>query len=184
MGSRVIDAVGMPLTIFVTAYDTHALEAFDAHAVDYLLKPIDPARFARAAERVRMLVTSGTISRRLILRDGGRVLLVDHDEIDWIEADGDYVRVYVAGRGHLVRHTIGGVEGRLDPSRFARIHRSAIVNVARVREIRRHGDRAFQIVLRDGTMLKMSRGYRDRLARFVTARLIPEVDEEQATGGV
>ena len=186
-GFDVIDAVGierMPVTIFVTAYETHALRAFDAHAVDYLLKPIDPARFARAAERVRMLVGSGRIPRRLVLRDGGRVLLVDHDEIDWVEADGDYVRVHVGGRRHLVRHTLRGMEGRLDSARFARIHRSAIVNVARVREIRRQGDRAFQIVLRDGTTLKMSRGYRDRLARLVSARTFPEVDAEQATGGV
>ena len=186
-GFDVIDAVGierMPVTIFVTAYETHALRAFDAHAVDYLLKPIDPARFARAAERVRMLVMSGRIPRRLVLRDGGRVLLVDHDEIDWIEADGDYVRVHVGGRRHLVRHTLGGMEGRLDSARFARIHRSAIVNVARVREIRRQGDRAFQIVLRDGTTLTMSRGYRDRLARLVSARTFPEVDAEHTTGGV
>ena len=186
-GFDVIDAVGierMPVTIFVTAYETHALRAFDAHAVDYLLKPIDPARFARAAERVRMLVGSGRIPRRLVLRDGGRVLLVDHDEIDWIEADRDYVRVHVGGRRHLVRHTLRGMEGRLDSARFARIHRSAIVNVARVREIRRQGDRAFQIVLRDGTTLKMSRGYRDRLARLVSARTFPEVDAEHANGGV
>lgn len=165
-GFDVIDAVGidrMPVTIFVTAHETHALEAFDAHAVDYLLKPIDPARFARAAERVRMLVTSGTVPSRLVLRDGGRVLIINHDEIDWIEADGDYLRVHVSGRGHLVRHTIGGMEGRLDPSRFARVHRSTIVNVTRIREIKRQGDRAFQIVLRDGTTLRMSRGYRDRL---------------------
>jgi two-component system LytT family response regulator len=135
------------------------------HAADYLLKPIDPARFARAAERVRALVTSGAAPHRFILRDGGHVILVDHDEIDWVEADGDYVRVYVGGRGHLVRHTIAGMEGRLDPSRFARIHRSTIVNVERVREIRPQGDRAFQIALRDGTLLKMSRGYRNRLER-------------------
>ncbi|MEP7347871.1 MAG: LytTR family DNA-binding domain-containing protein, partial [Gemmatimonadaceae bacterium] len=170
-GFDVIEAVGierMPVTIFVTAYDSHALQAFDVHAVDYLLKPLDPERFARAAERVRRLVMSGAITRRIVLRDGGRVLLVDHDEIDWIEADADYVRVYVRGRGHLVRHTIGGMEERLDPARFARIHRSTIVNVARVREIRRQGDRAFQIVLRDGTLLKMSRGYRDRLTRLMS----------------
>lgn len=171
-GFDVVDAVGidrMPVTIFVTAYDAHALEAFDAHAVDYLLKPIDPARFARAAERVRTLVVSGQAPRRVVLRDGGRVILVDHDEVDWIEADGDYVRVHVGGRGHLVRHTIGSMESLLDPARFARIHRSSIVNVTRVREIRRQGDRAFQIVLRDGTTLKMSRGYRNRLARLVSA---------------
>ncbi|MEP6692121.1 MAG: LytTR family DNA-binding domain-containing protein [Gemmatimonadaceae bacterium] len=172
-GFAVIDAVGieqMPVTIFVTAYDRHALQAFDAHAVDYLLKPIDPARFARAAERVRTLVSRGTLPRRIVLRDGARVLLVDHDEIDWIEADGDYVRVYVGGRGHLVRHTIGGMERRLEPSRFARVHRSAIVNVARVRAIGRQGDRSFQITLRDGTAIAMSRGYRDRLAQLVSDR--------------
>jgi two-component system LytT family response regulator len=170
-GFDVINAIGverMPVTIFVTAYDTHALKAFDAHAVDYLLKPIDPERFARAAERVRMLVTSGAIPRRVVLRDGARVIIVDHDEIDWIEADGDYVRVYVGGRGHLVRHTIGGMETRLDPSRFARVHRSAIVNVSRVREIKRDGDRSFRIALRDGTVLKMSRGYRNRLAKLTS----------------
>lgn len=186
-GLGVIDAVRserMPVTIFVTAHDAHALRAFDAHAVDYLLKPIDPARFARAVERVRMLVTSGTIPQRIVLRDGGRVLLVDHDEIDWIAADGDYVRVWVAERGHLVRHTIGGMESRLDPSRFARIHRSAIVNVARVREIRRQGDRAFQIVLRDGTMLKMSRGYRDRLAGLVSAGVVSAVSCTHEAGVV
>jgi two-component system LytT family response regulator len=177
-GFDVIDAIGfelMPVTIFVTAHDTHALQAFDAHAVDYLLKPIDPVRFARTAERVRMLVTSGAVPRRVMLRDGGRTLLVDHDEIDWIGADGDYVRVYVGGRGHLVRHTIGGMEKLLDPSRFARVHRSAIVNVARIREIKRDGDRAFQIALRDGTALRMSRGYRDRLARLVP---VPGFSEE------
>jgi two-component system LytT family response regulator len=85
------------------------------------------------------------------------------DDIDWIQADGDYVRVYVAGKSHLVRHTIGALEERLDASLFARIHRSTIVNISRVREVRPEGDRAFQVVLRDGTVLRMSRGYRTRL---------------------
>lgn len=120
-----------------------------------------------------MLVTSSAITRRLVLRDGGRALLVDHGEIDWIGADGDYVRVYVAGRGHFVPHTIGGMENRRDPLRFARIHRSTIVNVSRVQKIERRGDRVFQIVLLDGTVLKMSRWYRDGLAKLVSGPAFP-----------
>ena len=169
-GFGVVDAIGvgrMPVTVFVTAYDAHALRAFEAHAIDYVLKPIDPARFAHAAERVRALVASGSAPQRLVLRDGARVIVVEPGEIDWIEADGDYVRVYIGGRGYLVRHTIGGMEERLDASRFQRIHRSTIVNVARVREVQPDGDRRYRVVLRDGTSLTMSRGFRERLAALI-----------------
>jgi two-component system LytT family response regulator len=169
-GFGVIDAIGvgqMPVTVFVTAYDAHALRAFEAHAIDYILKPIDPARFADAAERVRTLVASGSAPQRLVLRDGARVIVVEPSEIDWVQADGDYVRVYIGGRGYLVRHTIGGMEERLDSSRFQRIHRSTIVNVARVREVKPHGDRRYRVLLRDGTSLTMSRGFRERLAGLI-----------------
>lgn len=169
-GFGVVEAIGvgrMPVTVFVTAYDAHALRAFEAHAVDYLLKPIDPARFADTAERVRALVATGAPPQRLVLRDGARVLVIDPGDIDWVEADGDYVRVFVGGRGYLVRHTIGGMVERLDPARFQRIHRSAIVNVARVREVKPEGDRRYRVVLRDGTSLTLSRGYRERLAALI-----------------
>ena len=169
-GFGVVEAVGigrMPITVFVTAYDSHALRAFEAHAIDYLLKPIDPQRFADAAARVRSLVLSGAAPQRLVLRDGSRVLLIEPGDIDWVQADGDYVRVYVGGRGYLVRHTIAGMQERLDPSRFQRIHRSTIVNVARIREVRPDGDRRYRVVLRDGTSLTLSRGYRERLAALV-----------------
>jgi two-component system LytT family response regulator len=169
-GFGVVDAIGvgrMPVTVFVTAYDAHALRAFEAHAIDYVLKPIDPARFADAAKRVRSLVASGSAPQRLVLRDGARVIVAEAGEIDWIEADGDYVRVYIGGRGYLVRHTIGRMEERLDPSRFQRIHRSTIVNVARVREVKPDGDRRYRVMLRDGTSLTMSRGFRERLAALI-----------------
>jgi two-component system LytT family response regulator len=169
-GFGVVDAIGvgqMPVTVFVTAYDVHALRAFEAHAIDYILKPIDPARFADAAERVRSLVASGSAPQRLVLRDGARVVVVEPSEIDWVEADGDYVRVYIRGRGYLVRHTIGRMEERLDASRFQRIHRSTIVNVARVREVKPDGDRRYRVLLRDGTSLTMSRGFRERLAALI-----------------
>jgi two-component system, LytTR family, response regulator len=165
-GFDVVDAIGvgeMPATVFVTAHDRHALRAFEAHAVDYLLKPIDPARFRSMAERLRVMVRQGSAPQRVVLRDGPRVLMLPPDDIDWIQADGDYVRVYVGGKSHLVRHTIGAMEERLDAAHFARIHRSTIVNRARVREIRPEGDRSFQVALRDGTLLRMSRGYRSRL---------------------
>jgi len=172
-GFGVVDAIGvgrMPVTVFVTAYDAHALRAFEAHAIDYILKPIDPARFADAAQRIRALVASGSAPQRLVLRDGARVIVVEPNEIDWVEADGDYVRVYIAGRGYLVRHTIGRMEERLDASRFQRIHRSTIVNVTRVREVKPDGDRRYRVVLRDGTSLTMSRGFRDRLVLLIGQR--------------
>jgi two-component system LytT family response regulator len=182
-GFDVVDAIGadeMPVTIFVTAYDAHAIRAFDAHALDYLLKPVDDERFARAIERARervaergartreralgeMLASPVRQESRIVLRDRGRVIVLAHADVDWISAEGDYVRVFAGGRGYLVRHTMVAMEARLDPKDFARIHRSAIVNVSRVREIRAHGDRDYIVVLRDDTKLKMSRSYRDRL---------------------
>jgi two-component system LytT family response regulator len=182
-GFDVVDAIGadeMPVTIFVTAYDAHAIRAFDAHALDYLLKPVDDERFERAIERARSRVAErGARARemalgellaspvrresRIVLRDRGRVIVLPHADVDWISAEGDYVRVFAGGRGYLVRHTMVAMEARLDPKDFARIHRSAIVNVSRVREIRAHGDRDYIVVLRDDTKLKMSRSYRDRL---------------------
>lgn len=182
-GFDVIDAVGvdrMPVTIFVTAYDAHAIRAFEANALDYLLKPVDDDRFARAIERARgrvaerdarvreremaaVLAAAPRRETRIALRDRGRVIVLEHADIDWISAEGDYVRVYAGGRGYLVRHTMQAMEARLDPAAFARIHRSAIVNVARVREVRPHGDRDYIVTLRDDTKLKMSRSHRDRL---------------------
>lgn len=180
-GFDVIDAVGtdaMPLTIFVTAHDTHAIRAFEANALDYLLKPVDDDRFVRAIERARVRVAErGARARestlgdlltprkapRIALRDRGRIIVLPHADVDWIAAEGDYVRVFAGGRGYLVRHTMVAMEGRLDPTAFARIHRSTIVNVARIREIRAHGDREYLVVLIDGTKLKMSRSYRDTL---------------------
>lgn len=205
-GFEVVARVGpdrMPPVVFVTAYDAHALRAFDAHALDYLLKPIDDERFAEAVERVRQRVAErrvGAVVRqlaaalaelggpaarggapvgraptaprdRLIVRDGGRVTFVDVDDVDWVAADGDYVRLHVRGRGHLVRETIAAMAARLPAGRFVRIHRSAIVNVDRVRELHPHTNRELRVVLRDGTRLKVSRGYRDQIAAlFAGAR--------------
>jgi two-component system LytT family response regulator len=180
-GFAVIDAVGadrMPLTIFVTAYDAHAVRAFDVNALDYLLKPIDSERFAVAVDRARQRLTEAkkhtkgnalarvladTNAGRIVLRDGSRVLLFDQRDIDWLSADGDYVRVHVKGRNYLVRHTMSAMESRLDAQQFARVHRSTIVNIARVAEIRRRGERDFHVVLTDGTRVRMSRAYRARL---------------------
>ena len=188
-GFGVIDAIGpnqMPLTIFVTAFDTHAIRAFDANALDYLLKPIDDERFRVALERARKrLVESGAVrarrlegvlgavpDRRIVLRDGSRVLLFELADIDWLGADGDYVRVHVKGRSHLLRHTMAAMEARLDATRFARVHRSAIVNLARVAEIKRRGDRDYQIVLTDGTKLKLGRTYRSLLEQALHLRAL------------
>jgi two-component system LytT family response regulator len=184
-GFGVVEQVGvdrMPPVVFVTAYDAHALKAFDVHALDYLLKPIDDDRFDVAVDRARRRVyeraatgraTAGRQltaalaelrDRRILIKDRGRVVIVNEADVDWIEAEGDYVRVHTGGRGHLLRETMSAMADRLDPTRFARIHRSTIVNVSRIRELRPHPNREYTVVLRDGTQLKLSRGYRDALA--------------------
>lgn len=169
---REIGIERMPVTIFVTAFDTHAIRAFDADALDYLLKPIDDERFVRSVDRARRRLAerqSGAPSPapaaadRIVIRDRGRVTIIAPDEVDWISAEGDYVRVHVGGRGHLVRDTMLAIESRLDKARFVRVHRSAIVNLSRIKEVRRHGERDYLAVLRDGTCLKVSRTYRSRL---------------------
>ena len=200
-GFGVVREIGvdrMPVVIFVTAYDTHALRAFEAHALDYLLKPIDDDRFAAAVERARRRVAErdeSTVARRLvalmqevgaelpearndttsssriIIRDRDRVLLIDVADIDWVGADGDYVRVHTAGKSHLLRETRAAMEERLDPAAFVRIHRSTIVNVDRIRELRPYSSREYSVILRDGTRLRLSRRYRDRLRSFLGSEL-------------
>lgn len=203
-----IGAERMPVVIFVTAYDTHALRAFDAHALDYLLKPIDDERFAAAVDRARRRVAErdeSAVARRLValmhevgstveaahglgptrvepsappptparivVRDRDRVLLIDVADIDWVGADGDYVRIHTAGKSHLLRDTMAAMEDRLDAATFVRIHRSAIVNVARIRELRPYSGREYAVILNDGTRLRLSRRYRDRLRTYLGSEL-------------
>jgi two-component system, LytTR family, response regulator len=180
-GFDVIERVGvdqMPPVVFVTAYDAHALRAFDVHALDYLLKPIDDERFDTAVERARRRIAERQAgaadrqlaaaledlrARRILIKDRGRVVIVNESDVDWIEAEGDYVRVHAGGRGHLLRETMASMEQRLDPASFARIHRSTIVNVSRIKELKPHTNREYTVVLRDGTQLRLSRSYRDAL---------------------
>jgi two-component system LytT family response regulator len=175
----------LPAILFVTAYDHYALRAFDVHAVDYLLKPFTGERFrtalARARERIVQRSADGGLARlaetlrnrpvylaRVPVRTGGRTVFVDLDAVDWLEAADNYVRLHVRQREYLVRETLAALEGQIDPDRFVRIHRSAIVQVDRVAEIRAtsHGDA--ELALRDGTRLSVSRTFRDRL-RLLTA---------------
>lgn len=179
-----------PVVIFATAYDEFAIRAFDVSAVDYLLKPFDSARLARALERAKARVreaAGGETDRRirellervgaapgridrLLVRSGDRSYFVPVDDIDWIEASQNYLRLNAAGETHIVRGTMAGLSERLDPARFVRIHRSHIVNVERIRELRTasHGD--YTVVLFDGTRLALSRRYRDRLPALFDQR--------------
>ncbi len=170
----------MPRVIFVTAYDQYAVHAFDVHALDYLLKPFDRERFDAALERARRELTApdwsgrvlallretrGEYLQRLIIRGQGRVFFLAAAEIDWIEAQGNYVNLHSGGRKHLFREALGSLETKLDPRMFRRIHRSTIANVERIRELRPgfHGD--FDVVLRDGTELRLSHRYRANLEK-------------------
>ena len=186
-GFGVIDAVGadaMPPVVFVTAYDQHALRAFDVHALDYLLKPFDGDRFQETLERVRRQVESaenGDLGRRLlalvrdlkpgraqttnrlVVKSGGRLFFVRADEIDWIEAAGNYVRLHLGADTHMLRETMNSIESRLDPELFVRTHRSHIVNIERIKELQPwfHGE--YVVILRNGHRLTLSRGYREKL---------------------
>jgi two-component system LytT family response regulator len=174
----------MPVTIFVTAHDRFALRAFDAHAVDYLLKPIHRTRFdlalSRARERIegnlgrsklRQLVDSlhtitATYPAHLAVPERGRIRLIATREIDWIAAGGNYVRIHAGGRELELRETLLHLATRLDPARFLRIHRSTIVNIDRIREIQPWFRGHHRVVLVDGTELRMSRYQRDVAKRL------------------
>jgi len=170
-----------PVVIFITAYDEYALRAFEFNAVDYLLKPYDDARFAAALSRARDLVVrkrndevdtrlnrliehlEGEGRDRILLKSSGEIIFLKTSEIDWIEAEGDYVKFHVTGRTHLMRGTMAALEARLDPARFIRIHRSTIVNVDRLRKLSPSFEGEYAVVLHDGTKLRLSRGYHDRI---------------------
>jgi two-component system LytT family response regulator len=183
---QAIDPAALPHVVFVTAYDEYALRAFEVHAVDYLLKPFDADRFrtalARAKERVRARLRAGgdglderirrvlaearpapAYLERVLVRTGMRAVFLRTDEVDWLEAEENYVRLHAGAESYLVRGTLAGLEERLDPARFIRVHRSHIVNLASIRELHpwSHGD--WMIVLHDGRELMLSRRYRDRI---------------------
>jgi two-component system, LytTR family, response regulator len=185
-GFEVIDAVGgekMPLVIFVTAYDQHALRAFQVRALDYLLKPFDRERFTDALQRARKQLEheeTGDLGRRLlalvkdlrrdqprsdrlVVKSGGRLFFLRTDEIDWVEAAGNYVRLHVGPTSHLLRETMNAIEGRLDPEKFFRIHRCRIVNMERIQELQPWLNGEYAVLLRTGTRLTLSRGYREKL---------------------
>jgi two-component system LytT family response regulator len=174
----------MPATVFVTAYDRYALRAFDANAIDYLLKPVGQARFekalARAKERIAEKSDRATTQRlfamlgqlkaqeqyveRLPVAENGRILFVKTKEIDWIEADGNYARLHVGARAHEIRDTLSTLEQKLDPRDFLRIHRSTIVNVHVIKEIQPWFHGYHLVLLQNGQALRMSR-YQNEVAK-------------------
>lgn len=191
-----------PAVVFVTAYDEHALRAFEVNAVDYLLKPYDDTRFAaalhRAKDEVRRRQTDQVNARltqlldylqqsgaapardaakaepaadRILIKSSGEIFFLKAEEIDWIEAEGDYMKFHVAGRTHLMRETMARLEARLDAKRFIRIHRSTIVNIDRMRKLSPSFAGEYAVVLQDGTKLKLSRGYHERIAALLKAAL-------------
>jgi two-component system LytT family response regulator len=185
-GFGVIQNIGadrMPTVVFVTAYDEYALKAFEVHALDYLLKPFGKDRFQETLKHAREHLErrrAGDLGRRLlalvhdlkpeqqrldrlVVKSGGRVFFLRTDEIDWIEAAGNYVRLHLGEESHLFRETMNGMEGRLDSRRFVRIHRSRIVNTERIKELQPWFNGEYVVILRNGTRLTLSRGYREKL---------------------
>ena len=190
-GFEVLEAVGAeqaPQVIFVTAYNKYALQAFEAHALDYLLKPFTVERFSEALRRAKMQIQNeqnGELNRRLatlledlkpqakyleriVVKNSGRVSFLSVEEIIWIEAAESYVRFHAeGGKSYLIRGAISRLEAQLEPARFLRIHRSIIVSIKQIKEMQPlfHGD--YEIVVKDGTKLTSSRSYRDKLQRLL-----------------
>lgn len=172
-----LDPDSLPTVIFVTAYDQYALRAFDVHAVDYLLKPFDRERFQETLSRVRerrelgvaraklqaLLEERTRYPERLEVRTSGRVVLVRPEEIVWVDAAGNYVKIHTETETLTLRETMARLEKRLHPKRFLRIHRSTIVNVDHIRELQQqfHGD--YVVVLKSGQRLTLSRSYREKM---------------------
>lgn len=204
-GMTGLDVIGqlptesMPLVVFVTAYDRYAVRAFEARAIDYLLKPVEPARLADALRHVRERIGQrrageqrdqlvqlmadlkgsadwpqdplpGAVDGALSIRDGRDIVRIRFEDIDWIDAAGDYMCVHAAGGTHILRGTMKSLEDVLDPARFQRVHRSTIVNLARVRRLRAHMNGEYFLTLEGGHELKLSRTFRDKVELFLGAR--------------
>ena len=184
-GLDVIREVGperMPFVVFATAYDEYAIRAFEVNALDYLLKPFDGDRMRTALDRARERIAADGVRldpavlrllhglrspaaypERLVVRTGTRYAVVRVADVDWMAAEDNYVRLHVGRESHLMRGTLTSLERTLDPRRFVRVHRSAMVNVDRVRSIESWGLGEYLLVLQDGTRVQSSRGYRDRV---------------------
>jgi two-component system LytT family response regulator len=178
-----LDAERLPVIIFITAYDQYAVKAFEVYALDYLLKPFDQERFDKALSRAkdhilnqkndslneRILKALEEIKskpvhlERLVIKQHGHVFFVKTEEIDWLEAEGNYVRLHSGKESYLLRDTITALENQLDPKKFVRVHRSAIVNIDRIQELQPwfHGE--YRIILKEGIELTLSRSYREKL---------------------
>jgi len=176
-----IDADRMPIVIFITAYDQHALKAFEVHALDYLLKPFKQDRFKKALQRARAQLAKGAAQApdsgltalvkelraeqsyltRFMIKSSTRVVFIKAHEVDWIESAANYVLLHVGDKTHIARETMHALETRLCPKTFQRISRSVIVNLERVKELQPMGKGQYVLILTDGTELNMSRGIRD-----------------------
>jgi two-component system LytT family response regulator len=159
----------LPEAVFVTAFDEHAIRAFEVNALDYLLKPIDVDRFRIALDRVRERVGrpagGAPFVSRFLVRTGTKTVVVRACDVDRVEADGNYVRLHVESRSYLVRETMNRLEQSLDPSMFVRIHRSAMVNMSRVREVEPHLGHDYLVRLSNGVSVRMSRWYHEEFER-------------------
>ncbi|HVQ36536.1 MAG TPA: LytTR family transcriptional regulator DNA-binding domain-containing protein [Pyrinomonadaceae bacterium] len=189
-----IEAERLPVIVFVTAFDQYALKAFEFHALDYLLKPFDDARFEKALRQAKRQIEQREVQdlskrlvallegrdnqsiqkpekqshvSRLLIKSSGRVSFLKTDEIDYIQAEDYYVKVQVGRKGHLLRETMNEMEVKLDPAKFLRIHRSTIVNIERIRELQQHFNGDYIVVLHDGSELKLSRSRREQLQKLL-----------------
>ncbi len=166
----------IPQIIFSTAYDEYALEAFEVHAVDYLLKPYTKERFSRALARVpadesrnsvtplaeSLLAAGAKYPARILVNKGRRMVTLKVEDIIWVEAAGDYSRLHAEGTTYLSNYGISAIEEKLDPQSFIRVHRSSIINLQRVRELHRYG-KSYDVVMENGTVVRVSRSYLDKL---------------------
>lgn len=187
-----LDSDQMPTVIFVTAYDRYAVRAFEVAAVDYLLKPFNYARLAKALQRAKSNLHDGHSADRsrqviellrqinaraeyldrFVVKNNGRTLLVPVDEVDWIEADGNYLLLHAGDDKHLLRETLQNMEQRLNPRKFLRIHRSAIVNLDRIKELQTHvNGEDHLVILKDGNQLILSRRYKEKVSQALGASI-------------
>jgi two-component system LytT family response regulator len=177
---REVDPAQMPAVVFVTAHEDYALRAFEVSALDYLLKPYSDTRLSHAVARAKQRVKAGEAETRvqhlldllepsrpapsrLMIRKGGRLQVLDPDEIDWAQVDGDNLRLHLGKRVHVMRRTMADLEAVLDPGRFIRVHRSALINLDRVASLEPYYRGEYVAILRDGTRIKVARSCRERL---------------------